>query len=217
MLSFSKFCIKKDVCIDCAQFTVIVIYFAVEIGLDMDGRCVAHGIAFYENRLPFADERRLKMSFCWPLISSAQPIAAQAQQSWLRRRLFSCVPCRRLRQEHRLRSVRWRAWPQRSSGNPGHISAPLLISWFRPQHRRCQWAARRTQFLAVVIDFAVEIGFDMDGGCVAHGIVFLWKPPRICRWEAVKDIVLMPLISSIPPVAYNLLILEQTCCTWSRP
>lgn len=30
-----------------------------------------------ENRLPLLDERRLKMSFCWPLISSAQPTAAQ--------------------------------------------------------------------------------------------------------------------------------------------
>ena len=31
------------------------------------------------------------------------------------------------------------------------------------------------QFLAIIIDSAIKIGLDMDGGCVAHGIVFFMK------------------------------------------
>ena len=62
------------------------------------------------------------------IIPSAQPVAAQSQQSWLQRRLSFCVPCRRRRQEHHSRSVRWRVWLQRSSGSLGRISVPLPTS-----------------------------------------------------------------------------------------
>ena len=46
MLSPAKFNIEIGISLCCAQFLAIIIDSAIKIGLDMDGGCVAHGIAF---------------------------------------------------------------------------------------------------------------------------------------------------------------------------
>jgi len=55
---------------------------------------------------PIIDEARF-LCIRLKIIPSAPQVAAQSQQSWLRRRLSSCDPCRRRRQERRRRNVHW--------------------------------------------------------------------------------------------------------------
>ena len=64
MLPLAELNIEIGISLGRAKFLAVVIDFAIKIGFDMNGGCVAHGIDFCENRLPFVDERRLKMSFC---------------------------------------------------------------------------------------------------------------------------------------------------------
>ena len=61
--------------------------------------------------LVYAEEIKEKAAHraAFSFISSAQPTAAQSQQSWLRRRLSSCALFRQRQQEHHSRNVRWRA------------------------------------------------------------------------------------------------------------